>query len=177
MAKVEVPYDQYLREADQSLNRGGAFLASVDAAGRPNVMTIGWGLLGTIWGKPIYMALVRPSRYTYGCLEATGDFTVNIPYPEQGDELALCGSRSGRDLDKFAACDFTPLPGPTSSLGITECGLTFFCRVVHYNDLIPAQLATEIAAGAYPSGDFHRCYFGEILRTVADEDFVTRFAD
>jgi flavin reductase (DIM6/NTAB) family NADH-FMN oxidoreductase RutF len=177
MSKVEVPFDQYLKEAAAALTRDGALLASLDPSGRPNAMAIGWGCIGVIWGKPIYLALVRPSRYTYACIEATGDFTVNLPYPEQSDEVTLCGTKSGRDLDKFAACGFTPLPGAgIKSVGIAECGVIYECRVVHYNDVVPAALAAEITAGAYPAGDFHRCYFGEILRSLADVDFVQRFS-
>ena len=66
MAKVEVPFDRYLREATAALTRDGVLLVSVDANGRPNPMAIGWGAIGVIWGKPIYMCLVRPSRYTHG---------------------------------------------------------------------------------------------------------------
>ena len=175
MPKVEVPFDQYLREATAVLTREGALLAALDAGGRPNTMAIGWGTIGVIWGKPIYVCLVRPSRYTYGCIEATGDFTVNLPYPEQKQAVMLCGTKSGREVDKFPACGFTPLDtGVVRSPGIAECGLTFACRVVHYNDVQPGQMAPEILSGAYPSGDFHRCYFGEILRTLADEDFPAR---
>jgi flavin reductase (DIM6/NTAB) family NADH-FMN oxidoreductase RutF len=139
-------------------------------------MTIGWGMMGWIWGRAISMVMVRPSRYTYQCLEATGDFTVNLPYPEHAHEVMLCGTRSGRDLDKYAECGFTVLPSATvTSPGIAECGVTFECRVVHYNEVIPEHLVRDIITGAYPAGDYHRCYFGEILRTVADEDFVARF--
>lgn len=175
MAKIEVSFDRYLREATAALTQDGALLVSVDAGGKPNPMTIGWGTIGVIWGKPIYICLVRPSRYTYGCLEATGDFTVNIPYPEHAQEVLFCGTRSGRDTDKYAECGFTPLAsGTVTSPGIAECGLTYECRVVHHNDLIPENLTREIVTSAYPTGDFHRCYFGEILRTVVDEDFASR---
>ena len=178
MPKIEVPFDQYLREATLALSRDGALLVSLDESGRPNPMTIGWATAGVIWGKPIYVVLVRPSRYTYGCLDATGDFTVNIPYAEQSDAAVFCGTKSGRDYDKFAECGLTPeLSATIQSPGIAECGLIYECRVVHYNDIIPGNLARDIITSAYPSGDFHRCYYGEILRTVADEDFVERFGN
>ena len=103
---------------------------------------------------------------------------MNIPYPAHAQEVLICGTQSGRDLDKYAKCGFTPLPSATvTSPGIAECGLVYECNVVHHNDVIPDHLAREIITGAYPSGDFHRCYFGEILRTVADEDFAERFGD
>ena len=176
MAKVQVPWNRYLWELSTALTRDGVLLVSRDAQGKPNPMTIGWGMMGWIWGRPICMCLVRPSRYTYGCIEAAGDYTVNLPYPDQAHEALLCGTRSGRDIDKFAECGFTPLPSTTvTAPGIAECGLTMECRVVHHNDVIPGCLPREIITGYYPADDYHRCYYGEILMMVADEDFAERF--
>ena len=50
MPKIEVPFDQYLREATLALSRDGALLVSLDESGRPNPMTIGWATAGVIWG-------------------------------------------------------------------------------------------------------------------------------
>ena len=174
MAKLEVPYDKY---AEQIAAVGEGFLlTSRDANGRPNTMAIGWATLGRVWERPMFVALVRPSRYTYDCLEATGDFTVNVTYPEMHDDLMYCGTVSGRDHDKFAERGLTAADSVTvASPYIEECGLIYECKVVQYTDVVPANFAPQIIEGCYPSGDFHRVYFGEILRTAADGDFATRF--
>ena len=86
-------------------------LASVDTQGKPNVMTIGWGAVGTIWGRPIFMILVRPSRYTFNLINATGEYTVNVPIPELGDAVSYFGSVSGRDQDKFKVKGLTATQG------------------------------------------------------------------
>lgn len=175
MAKVEVPFDQYMREATAALTHQGVLLVSLDPQGKPNAMAIGWGAVGNIWGKPMYICLVRPSRYTYRCLEATGDFTVNLLYPQYSQQVLFCGTKSGRDCDKFAECGFTAVPAETvKSPYIAQSGLVYECRVVHYNDVIPDHFAQEILDSAYTEGDFHRVYFGEILRTLAEEDFADR---
>ena len=177
MAKIQVPFDCYFRQFMASLQGGGALLVSPDKDGKPNAMTIGWATMGIIWGKPICVALVRPSRYTYGCIEATGDFTVCVPYPDMAEAVMFCGTESGRNYDKFAECQFTALPSAkVKSPGIAECGLVFECTVVHRNDVIPPELAPSISATCYPTGDFHRMYHGEIVNVVADEDFEPRFA-
>ena len=142
-------------------------------------MTIGWAQVGVIWGRWVCTVLVRPSRYTYGCCNVSGDFTVNVPYPEQGEQVLLCGTKSGRDCDKFRECGFTA--GPALSEGvrspfIAECGLAYECRTVLFNEVVPENLATTVAQGCYPQGDFHRVYFGEILAVHADEDFAGRFS-
>jgi len=80
MPKIEVSYTDYLKETNKMLGHGGLLLASTDAKGNPNAMTIGWGTIGIIWAKPIFVVLVRPSRYTYDLIEITNDFTVNVPH-------------------------------------------------------------------------------------------------
>ncbi len=178
MERIDVLYDRYFSQLSAALESGGALLVSLDEDNRPNAMTIGWAQLGIIWGKPICTVLVRPSRYTYGCCNATEDFTVNIPYGSQNEEVLFCGTRSGRDYDKFAECGFSASPARTGAIAspfITECGVAWECKTVGYSDLTPDNLASEITESAYPGGDFHRVYFGEILACHADPDFERRF--
>ncbi|MFQ5808058.1 MAG: flavin reductase family protein [Armatimonadota bacterium] len=175
MAKVDIAYTDYLNEMLTLLGSPGLLLASVDAAGKPNTMTIGWGTLGIVWGKPIYCVLVRPSRFSFGLIEETKDFTVNVPYPEMSEIVAYCGTVSGRDHDKFAEKGLTATPGRTvKSPAIEECAVHYECKVVHKNNVLPAELAPAIGDRAYPQGDFHTIYFGEILAAYADEDAAER---
>jgi flavin reductase (DIM6/NTAB) family NADH-FMN oxidoreductase RutF len=179
MSRVTVMFDTYFSQLCESLESGGTLLVSLDEQSRPNAMTIGWAQLGIIWGKVICTALVRPSRYTYDCCNATGDFTVNIPYASHADQVLFCGTRSGRDYDKFAECGFTALPAHSQGVAspwIKECGAVWECRTVAISDLLPEQLSAEVVDGAYPRGDFHRLYFGEVLACHADPDFLERFA-
>ena len=105
----EITFDQYAPQVLQQLPKG-AFL-TVSHGGRDNTMTIGWGSLGVIWGKPVFSVLVRPSRFTYGLLEASGEFTVSVPLADMAKALGVCGSKSGRDTDKFTAAGLQKLPG------------------------------------------------------------------
>jgi len=179
MSRVVVANDQYFEQFCHSLQSGGALLVSTDSNGRPNAMTIGWAQIGVIWGRWICTVLVRPSRYTFDCCNVTGDFTVNIPYPSQAKQVAFCGSKSGRDHDKFAECGFTAVParsGEIASPYIAECGLCFECDAMHFSDMDPANTSEDVVEGCYPAGDYHRIYFGEILAAHADDDFAKRFA-
>ena len=56
----------------------GVFL-TVKQGDNTNTMTIGWGMLGRIWNRQIFMVLVRYSRYTYELIEKADSFTVSIP--------------------------------------------------------------------------------------------------
>ncbi len=177
MTKIKARYTDYLKETNKMLGQGGLLLASVDDQGNPNAMTIGWGTVGIIWGKPIFVVLVRPSRYTHGLIEITDDFTVNVPPPELADKVLYFGTVSGRDQDKFKAKGLTTTPGKkVKSPIVEECVIHYECRVVHKNDVIPDELTEEIRNSAYPQGDFHRIYFGEILAVYADVDAKKRLA-
>ncbi len=169
--KVEAGYFDYLNETLDVLGKPGLLLVSTDADGKPNAMTIGWGTVGIIWGKPIFVVLVRPSRYTYGLMEQTEDFTVNVPSADLRKAVAFCGSKSGRDYDKFAENGLTAVPGKkVKSPIIDECVIHYECKVVHKNDVLKDELADAIVSSAYPGGDFHTIYYGEILSVYASPD-------
>ena len=177
MAKIEASYTDYLKETNKVLGHEGLLLASADAQGNPNAMTIGWGIIGIIWTQPIFVVLVRPSRYTYDLIEITDDFTVNVPTPELADKVLYFGTASGRDQDKFKAMRLTATPGKkVKSPIVEECTIHYECKVVHKNDVIPDALADEIYNRSYSQGDFHRIYFGEILAVYADADAKEKLA-
>ena len=163
----EVEFTHDLPAVIRLMGSPGLLLTSVDAGGVPNTMAIGWGTPGIIWGRPIFTVLVRPSRYTFGHIEATGEFVVSVPAEGMEDDVLHCGTASGRDEDKFAACDFTTTPGETVRVPlIDQCVQHYECRVLHRNDIVDGALDAEVREGCYPSGDLHRLYYGEILRTV-----------
>lgn len=179
MARVDLNPEQWMdhpalaREIHTRLANEGVLLASLDGAGKLNPMTIGWGVFGWVWGRPIFTVLVRPSRHTYGCIEATGDFTVNVPPADRGDITNFCGTVSGREHDKLAVLNLTPLPSrEISTPGIVECPIVFECKVVHRNDILPPELADDITSHYYPEGDFHRVYFGQILAVSVEREFL-----
>lgn len=168
--KVEIGYTERLMETLDVMGKMGLLLVSVDENDKPNAMTIGWGTIGIIWGKPIFTVLVRPSRYTYKLIELTNDFTVNVPTEDLSDVVAFCGSVSGRNYDKFKEKDLTALPSRhVKSPIIGECILHYECKVIHKNDVIKDNLDGRIISSAYSSGDFHTIYYGEILSVYGNK--------
>ena len=164
MAKIIADYRDYVRETIKAFDEGRVLLVSHGKEGLPNVMAIGWGTIGIIWQKPMFVVLVRPSRHTYKLIEETGEFTVNIVPRQLKEVVQYCGTVSGRDHNKFKEKQLTAIPSKKVKAPIIkECILHFECRVVHKNDLIPSELEKSIIPALYPKGDFHRVYFGEIL--------------
>jgi flavin reductase (DIM6/NTAB) family NADH-FMN oxidoreductase RutF len=171
MAKVLVPFTTYFDTTIRHMREEGLLLATMGSDGKPNVMTIGWGTIGSIWARPIFVVLVRKSRYSHSRLEQVSDFTVNVLPTELAATAALCGSISGRDHQKFEEAHLTPLPSrEVRSPVIKECVVHYECRTVHRVDMAPDSLVQGIHEQFYKNGDFHRIYFGEIVASYADED-------
>jgi flavin reductase (DIM6/NTAB) family NADH-FMN oxidoreductase RutF len=149
----------------------GLLLGSYDEAGKANFMTIGWGTLGYIWRMPIWAVLVRPSRYTYECIEHSKAFTVCVPTPAMTNAVGICGSQSGRDHDKVALAGLTAEASPLVAAPTeAQCPIVYHCKVVEHNDLLAETMDPEIQSLLYAAGDYHRVYFGEVLGADAAPD-------
>lgn len=110
-----------------------ASLAMVGCAGpdeRPNIITVAWlGIINT--NPPMLSISVRPQRHSYGIIEKTGEFTVNLVCRELMKVADFCGVRSGRDLDKFSECGLHALQaeGMDYAPCIQESPLYLSCKV------------------------------------------------
>ena len=168
--KRDIRWAEGTSHLGEALSQGGVFIVAVDAKGKPNPMTIGWGQVGIVWSRPIFTALVRMSRYTYECLQASDTFTINVPrLGELKDQLMLCGTKSGRDLDKTAECGFTLVPGKAVETPvIDECALHYECHIVaRTQQQRPDFSSDEVLDQFYADGDHHMVVFGEIVATYA----------
>ena len=171
MGKVSVGYTDYFGVVMDRMREDGLLLVTKGSDAAANVMTIGWGTVGIVWGLDVFVVLVRPSRYSYSRLEEVGEFTVNVPGKELGAAALHCGTVSGRDNDKFEQMELTVVPGEMVEVPvIEECLMHYECRVVHRNDVVAGALAEAIVRDAYPQADFHRVYYGEILGVWADTE-------
>jgi flavin reductase (DIM6/NTAB) family NADH-FMN oxidoreductase RutF len=146
-------------------------MTTVAPDGRPNAMTIGWGGFGVLWGLPVFTAFVRPSRFTFDCLAHIPEFVINVPDRGMEKVCQICGTKSGRDLDKLAECGLTAVAAEhVRPPLLAECRRFYECRVVHYGDLRDAELPAEVRTKFYARGDLHRIYYGHILRAVERVD-------
>ena len=171
MNKQPIRLFDFWQETIDALTREGLLLCSVDSGGKPNVMTIGWLTGGAVWSKPLLTVLVRPSRFTYSHLEQVNEFTVNVLPAAFAEAIQHCGTASGRDGDKFGHTGLTPVAAQKVRVPVIEQAMVCYeCRVVHTNEVIPANLTADIKVSAYVDGDFHRVYFGEVLAAYASSD-------
>lgn len=170
MEKQDIRLFDLWQETVQMLTHEGILLCSLSKDGKPNVMTIGWMTGGVVWGKPILVVYVRPTRFTFQYLEQVPEFTVNVLPPEYAEALQFCGTASGRDVDKFAQTGLKPVSARKVKVPVIEQGVIHYeCRIVHKSDLVPENLATELQS-VYPQKDYHRIYMGEVLAVYASKD-------
>lgn len=160
----------YAKEVQQKLARNGLFL--VTGGNQPNVLTIGWGGLNFYWKKTMFVVPVRFSRFTHDLLEQMPEFTVCVPMASGlNDELAFCGTKSGRDVNKFEALGLTPQPSKTvRAPGIAQCGLIYECKVIYRQSLDPSGFTDlSVRHSAYAKGDFHTLFYGEVTACYLNE--------
>ena len=174
--KHEINPLEYAGEILKALPRG--ILLASEAEDCVNAMTIGWGTIGIEWGVPLFVAYVRTSRFTYDLLERTGEFTVCVPYGDKYPNevtkaIGICGSKSGRDLDKLAKAGVHTVDADiVRPPAIKELPLTLECRVV-FSQLQPVKEISSKFKKFYPeTGEHsapHVAYYGEILKAYIIE--------
>lgn len=164
MRKQKIELTEYANGITAALERG-VFLTTKNGE-KVNSMVIGWGHLGRIWERPVFVAYVRNCRYTREMLDRNPEFTVNVPVDGFDKKaFALCGTKSGRDMDKIAEAGLTTVPPEVISVpGLREFPLTLECRVIYREEQTAARLPEEIRRRFYTvETDDHVSYYGEIV--------------
>lgn len=165
--KRNIEITDYAGKIMEQTSKG--ILLTTKADGKVNSMTIGWGFLGIQWAKPIFVVLVRQSRHTKAMLDKNPEFTINVPLGAiDKNILGVCGTKSGRDMDKIAVLGLTLEEGETVSVpAIKELPLTLECKVIYKQDQDPKAISPEDDARFYAKGtanedDYHTAYYGQI---------------
>lgn len=172
MNKKEINALDYAKEIVSALPQGALLVSEAEDC--VNAMVIGWGTIGVEWGKPIFTVYVRESRFTRELMDKNPAFTVCIPYGKAVNKkvIEICGSKSGRDMDKIAASHLTLVDGEAvNTSAIKEFPLTLECKVLwqqkqEINDI------NDRVHNFYPQdkADAHIAYYGEIVKAYIIEE-------
>ena len=156
-------YSKCIEKALGQLPKGA--LLTVEAEGKLNTMTIGWGCFGFEWGLPVFEAMVRESRFTKGLLDKSGEFTVTFPTGEDAAQiLAYCGKISGRDADKIKDCSLKISEARKIKTPVVNLkGIAVECRVVAKMPMVKELTDSGILDRCYKNGDLHTMYYGEVI--------------
>ena len=129
-------------------------ITSVDANGRPNVITLGEVFNVSIVSPVIVGIAIAKPRYSHELISACGEFVVNLPTAAMVETVDRCGCVSGRDVDKFAEFDITAVPAThVAPPLIAECPISVECRLLSVQEV----------------GD-HDLFLGEVLAEHVNED-------
>lgn len=136
-----------------------------------NSMTVSWGALGVIWGRPLAVVVARPQRYTREFLDRCDTFSLCAFEESHRPVLNMLGTRSGRDTRKMSECGLTPIGlSSIACPGFEEAKLILECRKTYFDDLNPANFVADFIAPNY-DGDYHRMYFGEVLAAAGTAEY------
>ena len=130
-------------------------LVSCSDGVRDNIITLAWA--GTVCSNPPMISIsIRPSRYSHELISSSKEFVINIPDEKLIEACDFCGTKSGRNLDKFKETHLTKEKGLVIKTPmIQECAVNIECRV---KDTI--HLGT------------HDLFIGEVLNVNADEKIL-----
>ena len=142
------------------------FLVTAGSIESFNTMTASWGTLGELWNRKVAICFIRPTRYTYQFTEKSDIFTFCFFDEKHRDILKLCGTRSGRDIDKMAGIGLTPKTSQNGSVYFEEARLVIECKKIYDHDFDPARFLDSSIEKEYPKKDYHRMYIGEIISVL-----------
>lgn len=132
-----------------------AVMVTCSHGGRDNIITLAW--VGTVCSVPPMISIsIRPSRYSHELVSASKEFVVNIPDEKMAGICDFCGTKSGRNLDKFIETGLTKEKGFVINTPlIKECAINIECKV---REII--RLGT------------HDMFIGEVVSVNADETVI-----
>ncbi|MFX1363575.1 MAG: flavin reductase family protein [Promethearchaeota archaeon] len=101
-------------------------LVGADVHNKPNYLVIGYSCPFD-FGKYIFFSLFK-KRYTTIGIHENMTFSVNVPSEDLMDKIKICGSKSGRDIDKSLLFDNFYGELKTAPM-IRECPVNIECKV------------------------------------------------
>jgi flavin reductase (DIM6/NTAB) family NADH-FMN oxidoreductase RutF len=132
-----------------------AMISCAEEGKKPNIITISW--IGIVNSEPPMLSIsIRQNRHSYSMVKNSGDFVVNLTFDRNLKEVDYCGTKSGKNHDKFAEMNLTPMKASivTAPL-IKECPINHEC-VVKQSHLLGS----------------HEIFIAEIVKTHIDADLV-----
>jgi len=137
-------------------------------AGTPdsfNTMTASWGGIGFLWNRPVVFVFVRPERYTHEFTEKNSSFTLSFLGEENRSIHKVCGSKSGREVDKVNETGLKPIASEKGNVLFEQARLSLECRKLYTEELKKENfLDDSIPAQWYDAahGGYHTVYVAEI---------------
>ena len=167
MAFREIFVEQLKDNPFTLINKDWMLITAGDAE-KHNTMTASWGGVGELWGKYVSTIYIRPQRYTLEFVEREEYYSLCFFGPEYRQALSLCGSKSGRDVDKDAATSLTPCFDQAAPY-YEQARLVFLCRKLYRQDMEESAFLDKGLLEKWYDNDLHRMFIGEIVKVLEKE--------
>ena len=130
-------------------------LISCGSIEKPNVMTAAW--TGIVCSEPVLTYVsVRPSRYSHQIISENKEFVINIPNLALAKATDFCGVKSGRDINKFEACNLTAAS----------------CSKVKAPQILEAPISLECKVLEVKSYGTHDMFLAQVMAVNVDDKYL-----
>lgn len=131
-----------------------------------NPMTASWGGLGVLWSRPVAYIFLRPQRLTRELVDDQEGFSLNILDESFRKQYGICGSKSGRDIDKMQVCGFDKrMEGDIPY--IAQAHTVLICKKLYRQHMEPGLFVDPaMNEEFYPESDHHYLYVAEITKAL-----------
>ena len=160
-----VPYDSLSLNPFTKIGKEWALLTAGDENGF-NTMTVSWGAMGFMWGKPSVTVYIRPQRYTMELVDKNDYFTLSF-YGNNKAIHKVCGSKSGRDTDKTAETGLTPV-FDGGAVYFNEARLVIICKKLYVQQM-KEECFTDKEPLRWYDNDLHNIVIGKIEKVLVKE--------
>lgn len=129
-----------------------------------NMMTASWGFAGEMWGNDSVVAMVRPQRYTMEFIDKSDYFTLSF-YGENKAIHKICGSKSGRDVNKTELTGLTPVFSD-GTVYFNEARMVLVCKKQYVDILKEECFVDSEPLKWYENKDYHYMIIGKIEKVL-----------
>ena len=132
---------------------------------KSNAMTIGWGGIGTLWGRTALTVYVAEKRYTKEFMDKAEFFTVMAFDVKDSKVLNYMGTKSGRDGDKAQALGLHTAYTANGTPYYTEASMVIECKIMYAAPFDSQYFKSDVPKNMYanfPAG-IHSMYIGEVV--------------
>lgn len=143
-----------------------------------NITTVAWtGILNS--NPPLVYVAIRPQRHSYNIIKETNEFVINIPDEKLVYHVDYCGTKSGKDEDKFETAELTKIESTkVKAPSIKECPINLECKVIEvkayqsHHVFIAEVISVSVNKGLVDSKGKIKYLDGNLLTYLGNEYIV-----
>lgn len=143
------------QKATRLINPGQVILVTSGYKDKSNITACAWSMPLSHNPASVAIALAK-KHFSSELIRQSQEFIINVPDWKLLDRVILCGSCSGREINKFAKVKLTPEKSHSLSKTpkVKECVASLECALIDVKEVVD-----------------HYVFFGEVLHAEAENDY------